>query len=186
MDFLEFFHEYVNIYFLLDVFFDIIVQMEQQLLEALKDISGNENVISDETGLLAYAYDATRLKGTPNAVVRPGSEEEVSKILIIANERGVPVVPRGAGSGLSGGAVPSRGGIVLSFERMNRIISIDTKNRIVTVQPGVVTADLQAAVEEEGLFYPPDPGSLAFCTIGGNVAENAGGMRAMIYGVTCV
>ncbi len=154
------------------------------IIEKLGVIAGAENVAADETGCLAYAYDATRLKGTPNAVVRPGSEEEISKILSLANERGVPVVPRGAGSGLSGGAVPSRGGIVLSFEKMNRIISVDTENRIATVQPGVVTADLQAAAEEKGLFYPPDPGSLAFCTIGGNVAENAGGMRALKYGVT--
>ena len=133
---------------------------------------------------MAYAYDATRLKGTPQAVVRPGTEEEVSKILVLASGHGIPVIPRGAGSGLSGGAVASRGGIILSFERMSRIISIDVGNRIATVQPGVVTADLQRAVEEKGLFYPPDPGSLAFCTIGGNVAENAGGMRAMKYGVT--
>ncbi len=154
------------------------------IIEKLGAVVGPENVISDEAGLLTYAYDATRLKGTPNAVVRPGSEEEISKILILANEHGIPVVPRGAGSGLSGGAVPSRGGIVLSFERMNRIISIDAANRIATVQPGVVTGEFQKAVEEKGLFYPPDPGSLAFCTIGGNVAENAGGMRALKYGVT--
>ncbi len=154
------------------------------IIEKLSAIVGPENVATDEAGLLTYAYDATRLKGTPSAVLRPGSEEEVSKILSLANERGVPVVPRGAGSGLSGGAVPSRGGIVLSFERMNRIISIDVSNRIATVQPGVVTGEFQKAVEEKGLFYPPDPGSLAFCTIGGNVAENAGGMRALKYGVT--
>jgi glycolate dehydrogenase FAD-linked subunit len=158
--------------------------ISKDIIDRLKAIVGPENVVSDEAGLLAYAYDATRLKGTPQAVVRPGTEEEVSKILSLASERGIPVIPRGAGSGLSGGAVAKNGGIILSFERMSRIISIDVGNRIATVQPGVVTADLQKAVEEKGLFYPPDPGSLAFCTIGGNVAENAGGMRAVKYGVT--
>jgi glycolate dehydrogenase FAD-linked subunit len=158
--------------------------ISKDIIDRLKAIAGPENVVSDEAGLLAYAYDATRLKGTPQAVVRPGTEEEVSKILSLASERGIPVIPRGAGSGLSGGAVAKSGGIVLSFERMSRILSIDVGNRIATVQPGVVTGDLQRAVEERGLFYPPDPGSLAFCTIGGNVAENAGGMRAVKYGVT--
>jgi glycolate oxidase len=158
--------------------------ISKDIIDRLKAIAGPENVVFDETGLLAYAYDATRLKGTPQAVVRPGTEEEVSKILSLASGHGIPVIPRGAGSGLSGGAVASRGGIILSFERMSRILSIDVGNRIATVQPGVVTADLQKAVEERGLFYPPDPGSLAFCTIGGNVAENAGGMRAVKYGVT--
>ncbi len=158
--------------------------ISKDIIDRLKAIAGPENVISDEAGLLAYAYDATRLKGTPQAVVRPGTEEEVSKILVLASGHGISVIPRGAGSGLSGGAVPSRGGIVLSFEGMNRIISIDTGNRIVTVQPGVVTGELQKAGEGKGLFYPPDPGSRACCTIGGNVAENAGGMRALKYGVT--
>ena len=112
------------------------------------------------------------------------SEDEVASVMRLATKFEVPVVPRGAGSGLSGGSVASRGGIVLSFERMAAILSIDTANRIATIQPGVVTGVLQKAVEEKGLFYPPDPGSLAFCTMGGNVAENAGGMRALKYGVT--
>ena len=155
-----------------------------EIFEALKGIVGPENVSVDESALAVYSYDATRLKGVPEAVVRPGSEAEVAGIMMLATKYELPVVPRGAGSGLTGGAVPSRGGIVLSFERMAEIISIDKANRIATVQPGVVTGTLQRAVEKSGLFYPPDPGSLEFCTIGGNVAENAGGMRALKYGVT--
>jgi len=154
------------------------------VIEALGGIAGPENVTTDEAALAAYAYDATRRKGAPGVVVRPGSESEVSAIMRLATERKMPVVPRGAGSGLSGGAVASRGGIALSFERMAAITEVDTANRIAILQPGVVTGTLQKAVERVGLFYPPDPGSLAFCTIGGNVAENAGGMRALKYGVT--
>jgi len=158
--------------------------MTANILNALIEIVGPENVASDTAALTAYAYDATRLKGVPEAVVRPGSEEDISRIMMLATEHNVPIVPRGAGSGLSGGAVASKGGIVLSFERMAKIISIDRENRIAILQPGVVTGIFQKAAEEAGLFYPPDPGSLAFCTIGGNVAENAGGMRALKYGVT--
>lgn len=158
--------------------------ISKDIIEILSGIVGPENVSADEAALAAYSYDATRLRGVPHVVVRPASEDEISKIMTLATRHELPVVPRGAGSGLSGGAVASRGGVVLSFERMDRIIDIDTKTRTATVQPGVVTGAIQSAVEEKGLFYPPDPGSLAFCTIGGNVAENAGGMRALKYGVT--
>jgi len=158
--------------------------VSKEITEILEAVVGPDNIAFDTAALTAYAYDATRLKGKPDVVVRPGSEEEVSKIMLLATRYGVPVVPRGAGSGLSGGAVPSMGGIVLSFERMARIISIDTGTRTAAVQPGVVTGVFQKAVEDVGLFYPPDPGSLAYCTLGGNVAENAGGMRALKYGVT--
>jgi len=154
------------------------------VLKTLASIVGPENVAVDETALTAYAYDATRLKGTPDVIVRPGNEDEVFRIMRLASNAKVPVVPRGAGSGLSGGSVASKGGIVLSFERMASIKTIDTANRIAIIEPGVVTGVFQKAVEERGLFYPPDPGSLAFCTMGGNVAENAGGMRALKYGVT--
>ncbi len=158
--------------------------LTEKIIASLKDIVGPENVAVDEAALTAYAYDATRLKGVPEAVVRPGSEEEVSRIMKLASGHKLPVVPRGAGSGLTGGSVASKGGVVLSFERMASILSIDRENRISTLQPGVVTGVFQKTVEEAGLFYPPDPGSLAFCTVGGNVAENAGGMRALKYGVT--
>ena len=154
------------------------------VLKTLTSIVGAENIAVDEAALAAYAYDATRLKGVPEVVVRPGNEGEVARIMALASQYEIPVVPRGAGSGLTGGAVASKGGIVLSFERMARILNIDTANRNATIEPGVVTGELQKAVEAVGLFYPPDPGSLAFCTMGGNVAENAGGMRALKYGVT--
>ena len=158
--------------------------VSKEIIESLKNIVGPENVAYDEAALTAYAYDATRIKGVPEAVVRPGSEDEIAQVMRLATKFEVPVIPRGAGSGLSGGTVAERGGIVLSFERLNKILSIDTANRIAILQPGVVTGEFQKAVQEKGLFYPPDPGSLAFCTIGGNVSENAGGMRALKYGVT--
>src|SRR5512143_214526 len=158
--------------------------LARDIIEALKGICGSDNVSVDEAARTAYSYDATRLKGMPEVIVRPGSEDEVASVVRLAAKHGVPIVPRGAGSGLSGGSVAVMGGIVLSFERMASILSIDTENRIAIIQPGVVTGVFQKAVEEKGLFYPPDPGSLAFCTMGGNVAENAGGMRALKYGVT--
>lgn len=158
--------------------------ISKEVLGTIEGIVGAVHVAYDEAALTVYAYDATRLKGIPEVVVRPASEFEISKLMKLASQYEVPVVPRGAGSGLTGGSVASRGGIILSFERMADIIEIDTANRIAVVQPGVVTGEFQKAVQKVGLFYPPDPGSLAFCTIGGNVAENAGGMRALKYGVT--
>jgi glycolate oxidase len=120
----------------------------------------------------------------PEAVVFPGSAEEISLIMKMADSEKIPVFPRGAGSGFSGGSLPKGGGIVLVTTRMNRIVRIDEDNLIAVVEPGVVTADLQNEVEKLGLFYPPDPASLKFSTLGGNVAENAGGPRALKYGVT--
>jgi glycolate oxidase len=117
-------------------------------------------------------------------VVRPTSAEQVAAIFELAQRARVPVTPRGAGYGLSGGAVPVHGGIVLSVEKMNRILEIDKDNLMITVEPGVITGDIHRAVEAEGLFYPPDPASLDSCSIGGNVAECAGGPRAVKYGVT--
>lgn len=154
------------------------------IITALCEIAGQENVSSDTTSLAAYSYDASRRSCPPSVVVRPGSEDEVAEVMKLAARTRTPVVPRGAASGLTGGAVASMGGIMLSFERMDKILEIDAANRIARLQPGVVTGRFQAEVEKLGLFYPPDPGSLAFCTIGGNVAENAGGMRAVKYGVT--
>ncbi|MBE9531642.1 MAG: FAD-binding protein, partial [Proteobacteria bacterium] len=120
----------------------------------------------------------------PEGVAFPATAEEISKLLKLANVEGFPIIARGAGSGFTGGSVPVRGGLVLSTERMNRIIDIDKENQVATVEPGVVCGDLQAEVEAEGLFYPPDPTSLNFSTIGGNIAECAGGPRAVKYGVT--
>ena len=143
--------------------------------------------VKDSTGWrLSYAYDGTPTgyKGVPDVVVFPETPEDVSKILSFANEERIPVYPRGAGSGLTGGAAPLEGGIVISTEKMNRILEIDEDNLAVLTEPGVVTYELQKEVEKRGLFYPPDPSSYKYSTIGGNIAENAGGPRCVKYGVT--
>ena len=146
---------------------------------------GDENVYSDKAHLIAYSYDATRERFEPDAVLFPRTEQDVSDILKYCNEHRIVIVPRGAGSGFTGGALPSSGGIVLAFEKhMNKILEIDMQNMVAIVQPGVVNIELQRAVEEVGLFYPPDPASQEYSTIGGNVNENAGGMRAAKYGIT--
>jgi len=159
--------------------------METKHIEALRDIVGSENVYSDKAHLVAYAYDATRTRFEPEAVVFPRDEEDVSRILIYCNHHQITVTARGAGSGFTGGALPISGGIILAMEKhMNKILEIDTQNMVAVVQPGVVNMDLQKAAEEVGLFYPPDPASEAYSTLGGNVSENAGGMRAAKYGIT--
>ncbi|WP_456342296.1 FAD-binding oxidoreductase [Thermovibrio sp.] len=152
----------------------------------LSKLIGKDKV-KDSTGWrLSYAYDGTPTgyKGVPDVVVFPETPEDVSKILSFANEERIPVYPRGAGSGLTGGAAPLEGGIVISTEKMNRIIEIDEDNLAVLTEPGVVTYELQKEVEKRGLFYPPDPSSYKYSTIGGNIAENAGGPRCVKYGVT--
>ncbi len=153
-------------------------------LKELKTIIGSAHLFVSPEELVAYSYDATQREALPWAVVRPASAGEVAKVLGLANRERFPVVPRGAGTGMSGGSVPVQGGVVLSFERMNRIIEIDEENMVAVAEPGVVTGDLQRTVELRGLFYPPDPASHQFCTLGGNVAECAGGLRAVKYGVT--
>jgi glycolate oxidase len=158
--------------------------LKPSVLRELEKIVGRTNLFTDAEELVVYSYDATRLESLPWAVARPASAYEVSEILLLANREHFPVVPRGAGTGMSGGSVPVSGGLVLSFERMNRILEIDKKNRMAIAEPGVVTGDLQREVESLGLFYPPDPASHQFCTLGGNVAECAGGLRAVKYGVT--
>lgn len=150
----------------------------------LSRIVGEKNATFSREELVCYAYDATNKLSLPDAVVFPLSAEEISLILKMANSEGFPVIPRGAGTGFSGGSVPINGGVVVSFERMKKILEIDTENLIAVVEPGVVTWDLQQAVEKLGLFYPPDPSSMRFSTIGGNIAECAGGPRAVKYGVT--
>ena len=154
-------------------------------LKALSDIVGSENIHSDKAHLRAYSYDATRTHYEPDAVVFPRHEEDVSRILVYCNHHHIAIVPRGAGSGFTGGALPVNGGIVLAMEKhMNRILEIDMENMMAVVQPGVINKDLQRHVEELGLFYPPDPASEEYSTLGGNVSENAGGMRAAKYGLT--
>ncbi len=158
--------------------------LELRIIEKLKTIVGPDNVATDPQDLLCYSYDATQMEFRPDAVAYPANAEEVAQILKLANAERFAVFPRGAGSGFTGGALPKGGGIVLVTTRMNRIIRIDTENLIAEVEPGVVTEEFQQAVEKLGLFYPPDPASLKFSTLGGNVAENAGGPRAVKYGVT--
>jgi glycolate oxidase len=159
--------------------------IEEKHLKHFTSIVGDENIYSDKAHLIAYSYDATREHFEPDAVVFPRHEEDVSEILKYCNEHLIVIVPRGAGSGFTGGALPSSGGIVLAMEKhMNKILEIDMKNMVAIVQPGVVNMDLQRAVEEVGLFYPPDPASQDYSTLGGNVSENAGGMRAAKYGIT--
>lgn len=147
-------------------------------------IVGAENVLLTTEDLYSYGYDASRLKGRPECVVFPGSVNEVAELLRLANRERLAVYPRGAGSGMVGAAIPGNGGIVISLNRLNRILEIDPDNMLAVVQPGVVTGQFQDRVLEHGLFYPPDPASLQFSTLGGNVAMCAGGPRAVKYGVT--
>jgi len=158
--------------------------LSPNIVKELTHIVGKENIQTSKEDLICYSYDATNQKFLPDAVLFPKNADEISLSLKLANKEGFPVVPRGAGSGFSGGSLPVEGGVVVSLERMNKILKIDADNLIAIVEPGVVTGELQWAVEDLGLFYPPDPSSLKFCTIGGNVAECAGGPRAVKYGVT--
>ena len=150
----------------------------------LQKISGKPNVTKEKEELLCYSYDATGNSFLPDAVVFPESEEEVARILKLASKEKLVVVPRGAGSGMTGGAVPVKGGLVIVTSRMNKIFDVDENNFLVRVQPGVIVSDIHKTVEEKGLFYPPDPASSSVCTIGGNIGECAGGPRAVKYGVT--
>jgi glycolate oxidase len=154
------------------------------VIEEISCIVGSPYLSIREEDLLRYGCDATKLCFRPDAVVFPGSAGEISRILTLANRRLFPVIPRGAGSGKSGGALPVRGGVVLSTERLNRILDIDPHNFIAKVEPGVITSQFQEEVEKLGLFYPPDPASIKVSSIGGNVAHCAGGLRAVKYGVT--
>jgi len=158
--------------------------LDARILEKLREIVGAENVATEVQDMICYGYDATQMEFLPDCVVHPDGGAEVSQVLALANREGFPVFPRGAGSGFTGGALPKGGGVVLVTTRMNRILRIDTDNLVAEVEPGVVTEIFQIAVEKLGLFYPPDPASLKFSTLGGNVAECAGGPRAVKYGVT--
>ena len=153
-------------------------------LQAFKSIVGDSYVFADEETLNNYAHDETEnLHYLPEVVIKPRTAEEISAILKICNADRIPVTPRGAGTGLSGGALPHLGGVLLSMERMNSILEIDERNLQVTTEPGVITEVLQNAVKEKKLFYPPDPSSRGSCFIGGNIAENSGGPKAVKYGV---
>ncbi|MGB3947222.1 MAG: FAD-linked oxidase C-terminal domain-containing protein [Bacteroidia bacterium] len=155
------------------------------IVDTLKRIVGESAVFMDDENLANYGHDETeRLMFMPEVVVKPYTAEQISQILILANNNNVPVTPRGAGTGLSGGALPIYGGISLSMERFNNILNIDERNLQATVEPGVINEVFQNAVKEKGLFYPPDPASKGSCFLGGNVAESSGGPKCVKYGTT--
>jgi glycolate oxidase len=158
--------------------------VDSTIKRQLIDIVGHENFTDLLIDLVSYSYDASDHSHRPEAAVWPTHSEQISKILLLANEHRLPVTPRGAGTGLAGAAIPSSGGLILDLCRMNRIIDIRISDRLAIVQPGVVYADLERALVPSGFFYPPDPASASVCTLGGNVATNAGGMRGAKYGVT--
>jgi glycolate oxidase len=155
-----------------------------RFVSGLRDLVGAEHVRVDPASIAAASADALGIGHAPDVVVRPGTTQDVAGIARLCHEHRVPMVVRGAGTGYTGGAVPIAGGVVVSMERMNRILEIDETNLLAVVEPNVVTGDLQRAVERVGLFYPPDPASLESSSIGGNVAECAGGPRAFKYGTT--
>lgn len=155
------------------------------MLDSLQSLLGPSHVLTAPEDLAVYAYDGTAaLRQRPLAIVLPGDTAQVSAVLRLARDHRVPVVPRGNGTGLSGGSVPVPGALVLDLHRFNRIIELDTKNLTLRAEAGVVTQRIFDAAEAAGLFYPPDPGSMKISTIGGNVAENSGGLRGLKYGVT--
>jgi glycolate oxidase len=158
--------------------------VDKGIIQGIKNIVGKENVAEDKETRICYSYDATNLRYLPDLIVYPFNREQISAILKLANEARFPVIPRGAGTGFTGGTLPVEGGVVLVLTKMNRVLQIDPENLVAVVEPGVVTYHLQQEVEKIGLFYPPDPASLKSSTIGGNVAECAGGPRAVKYGVT--
>jgi glycolate oxidase subunit GlcD len=159
--------------------------IDPRVSRRLQEIVGREHVITDPERLVVYESDGlTAYRVAPGAVVLPGSTEEVASVVALLHGEGIPVVPRGAGTGLSGGALPIPDGVVVGTARMNRILSIDPVDRLARVQPGVINARLTEAARVHGLYYAPDPSSQSTCTLGGNVAENSGGPHCLKYGVT--
>jgi glycolate oxidase len=159
--------------------------MNDHFIEQLVGSVGKKHVLHTPEDLAVYSYDGTFAEELPEVVVLPATTGEVSQVVRLASEARIPIVARGMGSGLAAGSIPlNNGGMVISLTRMNQILEIDTENAIVRTEAGVITADLQSAVEKLGLFYPPDPSSIKHSTIGGNIACNAGGPRCLKYGVT--
>ncbi|MGH9611098.1 MAG: FAD-binding oxidoreductase, partial [Bryobacteraceae bacterium] len=158
--------------------------LPHKALGQLEKLLGRKAVLSSAADLKLYEYDGGVDKSLPDAVVFPRSTEDVAAVLRLACEHNLPIAGRGSGTGLSGGAIARAGGILISFARMNRILEIDIPNERAVVQPGVVNLDITLAVQPFGYFYAPDPSSQRACTIGGNVAENAGGPHTLAYGVT--
>ena len=158
--------------------------LDKHILRELMSIVGRDYVLHDPADLMVFEYDATVGRALPQVVVLPETAEQVSEVVKLARRYGLPVTPRGAGTGLSGGAIPEMGGVVLALTRMKRILEVDQQERVALVEPGVVNLDLSRAVQPYGLYFAPDPASQRACTIGGNVAENAGGPHCLAYGVT--
>jgi glycolate oxidase len=158
--------------------------MDRNTFKKLQAIVGAKHLATAREDLMCYSYDGTGMEYMPAAVAFPGSAAEICSIMELANQELFPVIPRGAGTGMTGGALPVEGGLVLVMRRLNRILEIDAENQVAVVEPGVITGQFQSAVKKEGLFYPPDPASRDFCTMGGNVAECSGGPSAVKYGVT--
>ncbi len=162
----------------------MIAGMEKKMIQLLQQCVGKKHLLIAPEELACYSFDGTGQNFMPDAVALPDTTEQIAALLKLANKYQFPVIPRGAGSGMTGGALPVQGGLVIVFSRMNRIIEIDSTNLIAVVEPGVITGELQAELKKQGLMYPPDPASLKFCSIGGNAAECAGGPSAVKYGVT--
>ncbi|HXM17693.1 MAG TPA: FAD-linked oxidase C-terminal domain-containing protein [Candidatus Tumulicola sp.] len=158
--------------------------MDAAFIKKLEEIVGPALVLSGVDDLRCYQYDGSIDKALPELVVIPETAEQIASIVQACNERGYPYLARGAGTGLSGGAIAELGGVVISTARLHRVLEIDVENRLAVVEPGVVNAEISAAVKQYGLQYIPDPSSMAACTIGGNVAENSGGLHCLAYGVT--
>jgi glycolate oxidase len=158
--------------------------MNKDALTEIAAIVGKDSILTSKEECMCYSYDATNQKFLPEAVAFPLTTQQIARIMCCANQHKIPVIPRGAGSGFVGGSLPVEGGIVLVLTKMNRIVTIEPENLTATVEPGVVTGNFQQEVEKVGLFYPPDPASLKFSTMGGNAAVCAGGPRCVKYGVT--
>ena len=156
----------------------------EELIHELRTIVGDRYVLVEKEDVIVYEQDGSIFQVMPEIVALPSDVEQVSAVVKLAKQANVPIVPRGSGTGLAGGAVPAEGGIVLSLARLNRILNIDLENRIAVVEPGVINVDVTKAVAKDGLFYAPDPSSQAACSIGGNVANNSGGPHTLAYGVT--
>jgi glycolate oxidase len=157
---------------------------QDELIKSLRQIVGDRYLLVEKEDVIVYEQDGSIFQVMPEIVVLPGDVEQVAAVIKAAKRANVPIVPRGSGTGLAGGAVPAEGGIILSLARLNRILKIDLENRIAVVEPGVINLDVTKAVAKDGYFYAPDPSSQAACSIGGNVANNSGGPHTLAYGVT--
>jgi len=158
--------------------------MSNAFINQLKKIVSQQDILTDSTECLTYGYDNSRRQAQPMAVIFPKTEQQVQQIVHSCNQYGIPIIARGRGTGTTGATVPVSGGIIVSFERMNQIINLDIENRLIDVQPGVTNLQVQQCAAEHGFFWAPDPTSAAFCTVGGNLAYNSAGPRAVKYG-TC-